>query len=177
MASLTHVKMWSGHSWIHITAEDAASLHPGGTVSAHSGLFMCDLCGQYVTLTAKGEKARHFRHSSYEKSKNCPERTFGSGTMLPLYSPDAHELPIKICNVSDAGFSFEMPSQNHIRPSLVFCDSILPKLETSYVYSVVLMNLIFSRTPYFFLVTITFLCYTKFGRTFETNVKFSLSNA
>lgn len=51
MASLTHVCMWSDHGWKRITAEQAARLHPGGTVSARSGLFMCELCGQYVTLT------------------------------------------------------------------------------------------------------------------------------
>ena len=51
MASLTHVCMWSDNGWKRITAEQAARLHPGGTVSARSGLFMCELCGQYVTLT------------------------------------------------------------------------------------------------------------------------------
>ena len=47
MASLTHVCMWSENGWKRITAEQASRLHPGGTVSAHSGLFMCELCGQY----------------------------------------------------------------------------------------------------------------------------------
>ena len=40
-ASLTHVCRWSENGWKRITAEQAAKLHPGGTVSAHSGLFMC----------------------------------------------------------------------------------------------------------------------------------------
>ena len=48
MASLTHVCMWSDNGWKRITAEQAARLHPGGTVSAHSGLFMCELCGQVI---------------------------------------------------------------------------------------------------------------------------------
>ena len=51
MASLNHVCMWSEHGWTRVTAEEAGKLHPGGTVSALSGLFMCELCGQYVTLT------------------------------------------------------------------------------------------------------------------------------
>lgn len=51
MASLTHVCMWNENGWKHITAEDAARLHPGGKVTAGSGLFMCELCGQYVALT------------------------------------------------------------------------------------------------------------------------------
>lgn len=108
MASLTHVKMWSDHGWVPITAEAAAFLHPDCTVSTRSGLFICDLCGQYVGLTQKRKNVRHFRHSSYEKSKSCPERTFSPGTMPPSYASDAHELPVKICNVSDAGFSFEI---------------------------------------------------------------------
>lgn len=55
MASLTHVCMWSEHGWKKITANEAVRLHPGGTVSAVSCLFMCELCGQYVILT-EGEK-------------------------------------------------------------------------------------------------------------------------
>lgn len=69
MASLTHVCMWSDNGWKRITAEQAAKLHPGGTVSAHSGLFMCELCGQYVSLTDGTIQTRHFRHSAYEKAK------------------------------------------------------------------------------------------------------------
>ena len=69
MASLTHVCMWSDNGWKRITAEQAAKLHPGGTVSAHSGLFMCELCGQYVSLTDGTVQTRHFRHSADEKKQ------------------------------------------------------------------------------------------------------------
>ena len=48
MASLTHVCVWSSKGWTHITPEEVARSHPGGSVSARSGLFMCELCGQYV---------------------------------------------------------------------------------------------------------------------------------
>ena len=65
MASLTHVCMWSDNGWKRITAEQAARLHPGGTVSAHSGLFMCELCGQYVILTDGDIRIRYFKHSAY----------------------------------------------------------------------------------------------------------------
>ena len=145
MASLTHVNMWSGHTWTHITAEEAASLHPGGTVSAHSGLFMCDLCGQYVTLTDGQIYTRYFKHSSSEKSKNCPERTFDSATLPPLYSPDAHELPIKICNVSDVGFSFDIGFL--YLPAEILCAADIQTIEitpngagTSYRYSFERLN-------------------------------------
>ena len=60
MASLTHVCMWSDNGWKRITAEQAARLHPGGTVSAHSGLFMCELCGQYVGLSNGKIYTRYF---------------------------------------------------------------------------------------------------------------------
>ena len=62
MTSLTHVCMWSDNGWKRITAEQAARLHPGGTVSAHSGLFMCELCGQYVILT-DGDISLDLTHS------------------------------------------------------------------------------------------------------------------
>ena len=32
--ALTHVSVWSGNGWKHITADEAVRLHTGGTVSA-----------------------------------------------------------------------------------------------------------------------------------------------
>lgn len=107
MASLTHVCMWSDHGWKRITAEQAARLHPGGTISARSGLFMCELCGQYVTLTDGDINVRYFKHSAYEKSKDCPERTFGSG-YTPSYSSQEHDLPIRITSISSSSYRFEL---------------------------------------------------------------------
>ena len=57
------------NGWKQITAEEASELHPEGTVSAYSGLFMCELCGQYVSLTAKGRYNSYFRHISNKKVK------------------------------------------------------------------------------------------------------------
>ena len=107
MPSLTHVCMWSDKGWNRITADEAARLHPGGTVSAHSGLFMCELCGQYVLLTDSTIQVRHFRHSSSEKSKDCPERTMGAGAAV-TYKSGEHELPIRIQNITDKDFDLEM---------------------------------------------------------------------
>ena len=124
MASLTHVCMWREKGWVKITAEEAARLHPGGTVSAHSGLFMCELCGQYVLLTDSAVQRRHFRHSSSEKSKNCPERTFGAGVSYG-YSQGDHELPIRITKITNKDFSLEMgfiqAPQNLLTPQLKIC--------------------------------------------------------
>jgi hypothetical protein len=99
--------MWSDNGWKRITAEQAAKLHPGGTVSAHSGLFMCELCGQYVSLTDGAVQTRHFRHSAHEKSKNCPERILGAGYSIS-YGSQEHDLPIRITGVSSSSFRFEV---------------------------------------------------------------------
>ncbi len=143
MASLTHVCMWSDNGWKRITAEQAARLHPGGTVSAHSGLFMCELCGQYVILTDGDIRIRYFKHSAYEKSKDCPERTFGSGYSIS-YSSQEHDLPIRITNVSSSSFSFEV---GLIRAPISFLKKdfrieIKPKgaLDVSYVFTKERMN-------------------------------------
>lgn len=99
--------MWQGKGWKRITADEAAALHPGGTVSAHSGLFMCEICGQYVLLTDSTVQRRHFRHSSAEKSKDCPERTFGSSVSV-TYNQGEHELPIRIGHITRDNFELEM---------------------------------------------------------------------
>ena len=82
MASLTHVCMWSDNGWKRITAEQAARLHPGGTVSAHSGLFMCELCGQYVILTDGDIRIRYFKHSAYVSEATIPAPKYVSGYEL-----------------------------------------------------------------------------------------------
>ena len=104
---LTHVCMWSNHGWKHITASEAARMRPGGTVSARSGLFMCDLCGQYVTLTSGDIRDPYFKHSSEEKSKDCPERTFGVATSYD-FKADVHDLPIRIRIVDQKLFNLEI---------------------------------------------------------------------
>lgn len=145
MASLTHVCMWSDNGWKRITAEQAAKLHPGGTVSAHSGLFMCELCGQYVSLTDGTVQTRHFRHSAYEKSKNCPERIFGASYSIS-YGSQEHELPIRITDVSSSSFRFEVGLIRAPISSLNrdFRIEIKPKgkgvLDAPYVYTKERMN-------------------------------------
>ena len=138
MASLTHVCMWSDNGWKRITAEQAAGLHPGGTVSAHSGLFMCELCGQYVSLTDGAVQTRHFRHSAYEKSKNCPERILEAGYSIS-YGSQEHDLPIRITGVSAASFRFEIGLIRAPISSLTkdFCIEIKPKgvSTTPYVFT------------------------------------------
>lgn len=106
MAALTHVCMWSEKGWKRITAEAASRIYPYGT-SAHSGLFMCELCGQYVTLTHGTVQSDHFRHNPGEKSKNCPERTRASAISYN-YNSNEHDLPIKIKITSEIRFELMM---------------------------------------------------------------------
>lgn len=107
MVALTHVCMWTDKGWSPITAEKAAFLHPKGKVSAYSGLFMCELCGQYVTLTDGTVQTRHFRHSAAEKSKNCPERISSAAFSITYDSKD-HDLPIRISDIKPSSFSFKL---------------------------------------------------------------------
>lgn len=108
MPALEHVCMWSDEEkrWKRVTVEKAASIFPNNTVSAHSGLFMCELCGQYVLLTNSVMQTRHFRHSSEEKSKNCPDRVSTNNKIG--YGSKEHELPIRICDISEHYFDFEI---------------------------------------------------------------------
>ena len=75
MASLNHVSIRDKeYGWVHITPEDASRLFPNETVSSSDHVFICELCGQYVTFTGNGFYARHFRHSRGEEIKDCDER-------------------------------------------------------------------------------------------------------
>lgn len=109
MASLTHVSMWSEeeHEWKKITAKEAAKLYPGGTVSAHSGLFICELCGQYVILTGGRKNVRYFKHSAYDTRKDCPERNTGLSVSVD-YIAGEHELPIRLSNITGSDFKLEL---------------------------------------------------------------------
>jgi len=107
VASLEHVCIWMNNNWVKITAEEAARMHPGGKVSAYSGLFRCDLCGQYVTLTDGVKNARHFRHSSAEKDKDCKDRTFGLSKCISERKGISC-CPLRITDVSFNNFTFEI---------------------------------------------------------------------
>ncbi len=152
MASLTHVCMWSDNGWKRITAEQAARLHPGGTVSAHSGLFMCELCGQYVILTDGDIRMRYFKHSASEKSKDCPERRFAAGYSIS-YGSQEHDLPIRIIGISATSFGFEVGLIRAPISSLSkdFCIEIRPKgvFDVRYVFTKERLN--YSGITYLFI--------------------------
>lgn len=107
VASLQHVSMWTSHGWQYITVEEADQLHPGGTVSASSGLFICELCGQYVTFTKGNKNKRYFKHSRGDKEKDCPERKYAQG-QYRTFSEKSHKLPIRIKIENNKLTGFEM---------------------------------------------------------------------
>lgn len=108
MASLTHVCIWSEKGWTPITAEEASRLHPtGGGVSYKSGLFRCDLCGQYVTFVDGAVYASHFKHINDTKSKDCPDRAQVSAT-INSFRPGVHTLPLKLDRITSDSFELQM---------------------------------------------------------------------
>ncbi|WP_317383011.1 hypothetical protein [Anaerobiospirillum succiniciproducens] len=92
--SLTHVSMWLNHSWKAIGASEAYELMGKTGVPIDQRMFICNLCGQFVTLVAGDKQVPHFRHSKGEADKECKERTFASKPRE--YSANAHSLPIRI---------------------------------------------------------------------------------
>lgn len=104
--ALTHVCMWREKSWKRISAYEAAKLFPYGT-SAHSGLFMCELCGQYVNLINGSIQSSHFRHSASEKNKDCDDRS-ESYSYINYFQAEAHNLPIKLMVESAYKFSLSI---------------------------------------------------------------------
>lgn len=92
--ALTHVAIWR-NGWQDISLEEAIQNHPGGSVSANSGLFMCRLCHQYVTLV--NQQRKYFKHSKEnEKSKNCPDYTQGNAAISTNYYAPQATVPLKM---------------------------------------------------------------------------------
>ncbi|RGE99748.1 hypothetical protein DW257_02555 [Catenibacterium sp. AM22-15] len=98
--ALNHVCTWHKNGWKRITASEAAKTARYG-VSARSGLFMCELCGQYVVLTKAGLRDPYFKHSKSEEDKNCEERSLASNQASygGRLNTEKRGLPIRI--VSD----------------------------------------------------------------------------
>lgn len=100
--SLTHVCMWNNNNWTPIKAKQAIAKLGNSKVSSNLQLFICDLCGQYVTLASGKVQEAHFRHSKKEADKSCQERTF-SGASSGYYDPKEHTLPLRITKHAESG--------------------------------------------------------------------------
>ena len=108
MASLNHVCIWSEKGWKPIKAYEASRLHPTkGGVSYKSGLFRCDLCGQYVSLTREGRYVSYFKHSSDEKSRDCPDKVQASAT-INTFQAGVHTLPLRLSGITSTSFELQM---------------------------------------------------------------------
>lgn len=107
---LTHVCVWDKNGWKKITVKQAVKMTNGyGGVSAKSGLFMCELCGQYVSLTSGNIRNPYFKHSKEEESKDCPERKFGTAvsSYYNTLKIETKGLPIRV-NLNMSKKSFEI---------------------------------------------------------------------
>lgn len=102
---LTHVCIWEDGQWRRITAEEAEEQYRFCGVSSNSGLFMCELCGQFVSFTNGLYRKRYFRHSSGESNKDCEDRSINLYSQ-PLNDAERH-LPIRIVE-TEKGFQFEV---------------------------------------------------------------------
>jgi len=106
--ALTHVCRWSKEDkkWVPVSLQEAVKMFPYQTVSADSGLFMCDLCKQYVILTNGRIYSRYFKHNSGDVNKECAERSTGPSVNVYM-NPLEHSLPIKMFFTSSQ-FRFEI---------------------------------------------------------------------
>ena len=108
MESLTQVYMFQNNKWRHVCAEDASKIY-FGTVSAKSGIFRCNQCGQYIILTKEGDVKPYFKHSSSEKSKDCPARSpYRVSNSVPDRDYGKYPLPIRINIISPHSFELEL---------------------------------------------------------------------
>lgn len=72
--ALEHVCVWDDEiGYRRVSIGEACDKYPL-IVSANSGIFVCELCGQNVLLTGPGRNMRHFRHDSQETNKECEDR-------------------------------------------------------------------------------------------------------
>ena len=106
--ALTHVCQWLD-GWKNVKAS-TVELDPNvsGSVAAKSGLFFCELCGQYVTFVKGDVYCSHFRHSSGEPDKSCEDRAqyFERNDWTWAREEPTIAHPLRIC-VGQNDFHFE----------------------------------------------------------------------
>lgn len=123
---LTHVCVWdSTIGYRRITVEEASTLYPYG-VSASSGHFVCELCGQNVGLSKAriDTGTRYFFHNNAEQDKECDDRQayYDSLYGRSMFSLNNHTMPLRIAlmhGTFELQLGFFHPPVNHAR-----CDYI-----------------------------------------------------
>lgn len=103
--ALKHVCFWKDGGWKKVEPTDFPN-----RISSKSRMLMCELCGQYVSLSRGEKQIPHFRHSRGEESKLCEERSNANCEnfrWLESKTLPPQDLPLRIC-VSDSTFYFEI---------------------------------------------------------------------
>lgn len=141
--ALTHVCMWKdGKGYQRVDVKEAAAIYPN-TVSANSGIFVCELCGEPVLFTKSGDgpnaRIRHFRHSRSEETKACEDRQTKLEVLWSkqLTSLGNHTLPVRI-KVKDGRIQFSIGFPAFPEGCSAHCRQIFISTgvgEQTYVYS------------------------------------------
>lgn len=134
---LTHVCMWEEKiGYRSISLEEASEQFSSYTVTANSGFFRCELCGQPVGLSKPRVDTgnRYFFHSSGEQDKSCEDRMQDYDRPLPSLS--SHTMPLRIKQTSGSydlqiGF-FLPPESSPVRPQ---CTGILIRDEARQMHT------------------------------------------
>lgn len=100
--TLNHVSMWTDNGFQPTTPYQAAQIHPYGA-SSRSGLFVCRLCGQYVSFVQNSYNTHFFKHSRGEEDKDCPERSIGVAGTIAIKMKQ-QSLPIRLTVQSGNSF-------------------------------------------------------------------------
>lgn len=103
---LTHVSMWTDNGFQPTTPNQAAKIHPYGA-SSRSGLFVCRLCGQYVSFVQNSYNTHFFKHSRGEEDKDCSERSIGASGSVTIKMKQ-QSLPIRLTVHSANSFSLAL---------------------------------------------------------------------
>lgn len=114
--SLKNVYIWKDDDdgYVPISIEEACDCFPE-KVAYKSQIFICKLCGQYVTLTGpeSGKKVRHFRHApveygslkNYDGDKLCEDRTHMINQIYQkAQSLASHVMPMRL-ELNSSSFS------------------------------------------------------------------------
>jgi hypothetical protein len=108
---LTHVCVWNSKiGYRRVTIDEANKQYPY-TVSADTGVFVCELCAQNVGFSkARADTgSRYFFHSSAEENKDCEDRQiqiFNSASQR-LTSLSSHTMPFRIA-VNGSTFTLQL---------------------------------------------------------------------
>lgn len=126
--SVEHVRAWDDNrkSWRPITIDEAVTKY-SHKVASGTGIFVCSICCQAVTLAAvtSSKQKAHFRHSrtTKEEEKWCEDRTKQYSSDELKNNLQFRKLPIRIIHrPEDKYYSFEL---GLFKKDRQYCERIL----------------------------------------------------